>query len=85
MRLAMMMLRLSLFALAVTVLLDSAQAATSAGVAAQQQWGVMDKCVKMAIAKFPDHTAEALAKRDEYTRICQRDSRVPVREGLTPK
>jgi hypothetical protein len=84
----MMVPRLPLFviaALAATALLDPAQAASSAGVAAQQQWGVMDRCTKLAVAKFPDHTAEALAKRDEFTRHCQRDSQVPVREGTAPK
>jgi hypothetical protein len=88
MRLVMMMPRLPLLAiaaLAATAVLDPAQATSSAGIAAQQQWGLMDKCAKVAIAKFPDHTAEALAKRDDYTRHCQRDSRVPVREGLAPK
>jgi hypothetical protein len=61
------------------------QAATSSGVAAEQQWGVMDRCTKAAIAKFPDHTSEALAKRDDFTRRCQREARVPVRDGMAPK
>jgi hypothetical protein len=84
----MMMPRLSLLAVAVlaaTALFDPAQATSSNGVASQHQWSAMDKCTKQAIARFPDHTAEALAKRDEFTRQCQRDSRVPVREGMAPK
>jgi hypothetical protein len=84
----MMMLRLSLLAfslLAATALLDSARATSGTGVATQHQWGVMDKCAKQAIAKFPDHTAEDLAKRDNLTRQCQRNSRVPTRDGSAPK
>jgi len=80
--------RLSLLAitvLAATAVLDPAQATSANGMAAQRQWSVMDKCAKQAIAKFPDHTAADLAKRDDFTRHCQRDSRVPVREGLAPK
>ncbi len=40
---------------------------------------------KDAMMKFPDQTAEGLAQRDAYIRKCQRDSRVPVRQGLAPK
>ncbi len=84
----MMIPRLSLLAvaaLAATALLGPAQATSSSAVLAQRQWSLMDKCTKQAIARFPDHTAEALAKRDDYTRQCQRDTRVPVREGMAPK
>jgi hypothetical protein len=84
----MMMLRLSLLAfslLAGTALLDSAQATSSTALTTQQQWGRMDKCARQAIDKFPDHTAEDLAKRDNFARQCQRNLRVPVREGMAPK
>ena len=83
-----MMSRLSLLIVAVlaaTAPFGPAQATSQTAVATQRQWGVMDKCARMAIAKFPDHTAADLNKRDDYARQCQRDSRVPVREGLTPK
>jgi hypothetical protein len=66
-------------------LVPAAHAASSNGVAAQRQWSLMDKCAKEAIQKFPDHTADGLAKRDEFIRICQRDRNVPVRQGLAPK
>jgi hypothetical protein len=84
----MMMLRLSLLAVslvAATALLDSAQATSSSAVAQQRQWGLMDKCVRQGIEKFPDHTAEDLAKRDNFARQCQRNFRTPVREGMAPK
>lgn len=84
----MVMLRLSLLAvsvLAVTALLDSAQATSSTAVATQHQWGIMDKCARQAIEKYPDHTADDLAKRDAFARKCQLNSRVPVREGQAPK
>jgi len=77
---------LALAALAVVLpLAPAAHAASASGVTAQREWSRMDKCAKQAIQKFPDHTAEDLAKRDEFIRICQRDQRVPVREGLAPK
>jgi hypothetical protein len=84
----MTMSRLSLLAFGLLIaaaLLDSAQAETQTAVQTLRLWGVMDKCVRQAFEKFPDHTAEGLAKRDNFTRQCQRDSRVPVRNGLAPK
>ena len=84
----MMIPRLPCLALAVLAamsLLDSASAASSAAMAAEQQWAVMDRCTRLAITKFPDHTTDALAKRDDFTRRCQREARVPVRDGLAPK
>jgi hypothetical protein len=41
----------------------------------------MDKCVKTAREKFPDETADSLAKRHAYAHTCERDSHAPVREG----
>jgi hypothetical protein len=79
------LLRLSLPFLAAVVLIAPAQAASGNAVASQRQWSVMDKCAKDAMMKFPDQTAEGLAQRDAYIRKCQRDSRVPVRQGLAPK
>jgi hypothetical protein len=72
-------------ALAAIALIAPAQAASSNAVVVQRQWSAMDKCAKEALQKFPDHTAEGLAQRDAYIRKCQRDARVPVREGLSPK
>jgi hypothetical protein len=79
------LLALSFPFLAAIVMIAPAQAASSNAIVAQHQWSTMDKCAKEAIQWFPDHTAEALAQRDAYTRKCQRSARVPVREGLTPK
>jgi len=82
---AIRLLALSFPFIAVIVLIAPAQAASGNAVAAQRQWSAMDKCAKDAILKFPDQTAEGLAQRDAYIRKCQRDARVPVRQGLTPK
>jgi hypothetical protein len=79
------LLALSFPVLAAITLIVPAQAASSNAVASQRQWAVMDKCARDAAQKFPDHTTEGLAQRDAYIRKCQRDSRVPVRQGLTPK
>jgi hypothetical protein len=78
-------LALSFALLAVITLIAPARAASGNALESQRQWSAMDKCAKDAAQKFPDHTAEALAQRDAYIRKCQRDSRVPVRQGLAPK
>jgi hypothetical protein len=52
--------------------------------AAQAQWGVSDKCNRNAIAKYPDHTSEALAKREQAVRQCNVANRLPARAPLTP-
>jgi hypothetical protein len=79
------LLLLSLVALVAPALLAPAQATSANGIVAQRQWSTMDRCAKLAITKFPDHTAAELAKRDDFIHKCQRDANVPVREGLTPK
>jgi len=84
----MLLLRISLLAavgLTATSLLAPARATSGTAIGVQHQWGTMDKCVRTAIERFPDHTPADLAKRDEFTRKCQRDSRVPTREGAAPK
>jgi len=60
-------------------------AASATSLTATSAWSAMDKCTKAARDKFPDETAAALAKRDAYVHTCQRDGRVPIREGLAPK
>jgi hypothetical protein len=79
------LLALSFTVLVAIVVIAPAQATSSNAIAAQRQWSAMDKCAKEATQWFPDHTAEGLAQRDAYIRKCQRNARVPVREGLTPK
>jgi hypothetical protein len=76
---------IGLYLLAATASVAPAHAATSTAITIQRQWSLMDKCEKTAIEKFPDHTAEDLSKRDKLVRQCQRDSRVPIRDGLAPK
>lgn len=76
---------LTLLVLAAPLPVASAHAASTGANASQKLWATMDQCTKKATEKFPDHTAEELAKRDVFIRQCQRDSRVPVREGLAPK
>jgi hypothetical protein len=79
------LLALSFPFLAAIVAIAPAQAASTNAQVAQRQWSAMDKCAREATQWFPDHTAQALAQRDDYIRKCQRNGRVPVRQGLTPK
>jgi hypothetical protein len=60
-------------------------AASSTSLSAKSAWSAMDRCTKTAREMFPDQTADALAKRDAYVHNCQRDGRVPIREGAAPK
>src|SRR5690348_7665568 len=53
--------------------------ALAVGVDPEGQWALADKCNRTAIAKYPDHTAEALAKRDEDVRRCLMANRLPSR------
>jgi hypothetical protein len=71
--------------LIVAMLSAPALAASSSALKAQTAWSTMDKCSKAARERFPDDTAEALAKRDAFVHNCQRDGRAPIREGLAPK
>ena len=50
----------------------------------QGQWGIADKCNRNAIAKYPDHTSEALAKREQAVRQCNVANRLPARAPLAP-
>jgi hypothetical protein len=50
----------------------------------QGQWGVGDKCNRTAIAKYPDHTPEALAKREQDVHRCLLANRLPSRAPLSP-
>jgi hypothetical protein len=57
---------------------------TPTAKASQTQWGLADKCNRNAIAKYPDHTSEALAKREQAVRQCNVAYRLPTRAPLTP-
>jgi hypothetical protein len=62
-----------------------ASAASATSLSAKTAWSRMDKCTKTARDMYPDNTAEGLAKRDAYVHNCQRDGRVPIREGQASK
>ena len=40
-------------------------------------WRQMDKCTRAAQRQYPDHTAEAIAKRDQVRRQCLRAANLP--------
>jgi hypothetical protein len=46
-------------------------------------WRQMDKCTRAAQKQYPDHTAEAIAKRDEARRRCFRSSNLPGDDAST--
>jgi hypothetical protein len=68
--------------LLVPVMADAGESANAK--AAQTQWGIADKCNRNAIAKYPDHTSEALAKREQDVRRCNVANRFQARTPLTP-
>lgn len=45
-------------------------------------WARADRCNRQAIAKFPDHTSEAFAQREQYVRHCNVAARTPARTPL---
>ena len=40
-------------------------------------WHGMDKCTRAALKQFPDHTPDAIAKREASRRQCLRASNLP--------
>jgi hypothetical protein len=48
------------------------------------RWKVADKCARDAAAKYPDYTAESLAKREAMRRNCLRANSLPVPDGPGP-
>jgi len=81
------MIRITISTSAVMILLMPAMAGageTPTARVIQGQWGVTDKCNRTAIAKYPDHTPEALAKREQDVHRCLLANRVPSRAPLTP-
>jgi hypothetical protein len=84
----MMSMRIVLFSAAMltsTAFAVPAFAESAIGIASRNSWGLMDKCVKTAHEKYPDETADSLAKRDAYAHTCERDSRAPVRAVRSQK
>jgi hypothetical protein len=78
--------------LAATLLLGGAVAlapglagATANQRTAQKAWNDSDKCAKQAALKYPDYTAEELAKRDAFLRRCLNGLGLPGRAPAPPK
>jgi hypothetical protein len=71
--------------LAAAAFVAPAQAASSTSLTSKYVWSTMDRCSKAAHDKYPDETADALAKRDTFVHNCQRDGRAPIREDQAPK
>ena len=51
--------------------------------ATEAQWALANKCNRNAIAKYPDYTSEAAAKRERDVHQCLLNSRLPARAPLT--
>ena len=51
----------------------------------ESTWAASDKCNRQAIAKYPDHTKEALAQREQHVRLCNLANRTPARAPLTAR
>ena len=77
----MMMARIAYLALALVAgggMLGSTPAlADNAWKQSTSVWRTMDKCTRAAQKKFPDHTADAIAKRAADRRQCLRASNLP--------
>jgi hypothetical protein len=70
-------------AVTISLLPQTVKAGESANARANRaQWAVSDKCNRDAITKFPDHTSDALTKREQYVRQCNLNSRLPARAPL---
>jgi hypothetical protein len=81
------MTRTIISAIAVIVLMMPMTAYASespSAKASQGRWALSDKCSRNAIAKYPDHTSEALAKREQDVRRCNVANGLPARAPLTP-
>ncbi len=59
-------------------------AATGVGQAMMKNWKTMDVCAKQAQTQYPDHTAQAYAKRDAALKACLSGNNLPPREPLAP-
>jgi hypothetical protein len=78
------MMKLRIAAVSAVILLAAsyaapAGAASPTSLQAKAAWATMDKCTQASRVKFPDETADSIAKRDAFVHTCQRDQRVPVR------
>jgi hypothetical protein len=69
--------------------MTAAAGQSSTARATETQWAIADKCNRTAIAKYPDHTSEALAKRDRDVRQCllayRLEARTPLSQPQAPQ
>jgi hypothetical protein len=72
-----------LAAIAVLVLPAAVEAESTTARVTQGTWSRSDKCNKDAIAKFPDHSSDALAQRERFVRQCNLNTRAPSRAPLS--
>jgi hypothetical protein len=86
------MVRITISTAALVLLLMPAIASagdTPTAMAVQGQWAIADKCNRNAIANYPDHASEALAKRDQNVRRCLvyngQEARTPLSPPQAPK
>ena len=63
----------------------AAHAYTLQGQQMMRNWSKTDKCAATAQKKFPDYTAESLAKRDEAMKQCLAGANLPPRAPLLPE
>jgi hypothetical protein len=56
---------------------------TTTAKTTEAQWALANKCNRNAIAKYPDYTSEAAAKRERDVRQCLLANRLPARGPLT--
>jgi hypothetical protein len=70
--------------IAIVLLPAAAYAVTAQGQQMMQHWAGSDRCAVAAQRRYPDYTAEALAKRDLLFKQCLGASGLPPRDPLTP-
>jgi len=63
---------------ALVALLGSAVLADELWTRSQSAWKQMDNCTRAAFKQFPDHTADANAKREAARLKCLRASNLPA-------
>ncbi|HTW51507.1 MAG TPA: hypothetical protein VME45_06395 [Stellaceae bacterium] len=77
-----MRLVMLLAALAVLLLPLEAVAYTAYGQQMMNKWAASDKCAAVALKKFPDHTPEDNARRDQEMQQCLSNGLLPPRSDL---
>lgn len=70
-------LALALIASGLGILRPTAAIADNNWKTSNTIWHSMDRCTRTAQKQFPDHTADAIAKREAARRQCLRASNLP--------